>query len=427
MELTKEISQDTLDRLTHCNMVEACRICMARGAQLSNIFSKALKTSIKDMIQFCTGLQLDINDGLPSQICDNCLSDLNIAHRFKSVCLTSDETFRKLLLETKVKVEPTTEDDITFESSFDGDFEDNKDSTSETKAEIKDEILEAVLSHNAVKTKRKKKKVECLKTELESDTEPTKKGKEEGYQKFKKKSEGNEAKLKSTKYRRLFCEPCQLQFSTKQQSDLHKKQVHVGDNWICEICGKVFAHRASHYSHIRSHLPPRFACAHCLYVTWNKHDLVKHVAIHTGDYVTWNKHDLVKHVAIHTGIKQYQCEFCTNSYFTSSNLTSHIRRSHHSLKNHRCHICGHRFFENAKLQRHLDSHNDIKRYACDVCHSLFSRRYYWKKHLQKQHGIEVPKPRPGRKKTNYVIGQELLAEKIDIATHSNEMATENVA
>lgn len=69
----------------------------------------------------------------------------------------------------------------------------------------------------------------------------------------------------------------------------------------------------------------------------------------------------------------------------------------------------------------------ISRYACDVCHSLFSRRYYWKKHLQKQHGIEVPKPRPGRKKTNYVIGQELLAEKIDIATHSNEMATENVA
>lgn len=103
---------------------------------------------------------MDINDGLPSQICDNCLSDLNIAHRFKSVCLTSDETFRKHLVETKVKVEPTTEDDIPFESSFDGDLEDRDHSSSETKAEIKDEILEAVLSHNAVKTKRKKKKVE---------------------------------------------------------------------------------------------------------------------------------------------------------------------------------------------------------------------------------------------------------------------------
>lgn len=45
---------------------------------------------------FYPSFQIKPEVGLPTKICDPCLKNLSIAHKFKTSCLVADETFRKL-------------------------------------------------------------------------------------------------------------------------------------------------------------------------------------------------------------------------------------------------------------------------------------------------------------------------------------------
>ncbi|KAI8427058.1 hypothetical protein MSG28_014699 [Choristoneura fumiferana] len=208
------------------------------------------------------------------------------------------------------------------------------------------------------------------------------------------------------KVRRVPCPACDLHFTSKVELAAHRARAHPaprptprpkGDKsslWVCEFCGKTFTYQSSHYSHLRSHLPPVHACPQCEYRTWHRHDLTKHMRIHSGE-------------------KNYQCAICANSFYNSSNLLSHMRRTHERSRPHACAQCPKRFYDRTKLRRHQDSHDAIKRFECDVCHSCFTRRCYWKKHLQKQHGVVIPPARCGRKRLNYEVGEDLIDAKKD--------------
>ncbi|KAJ8703960.1 hypothetical protein PYW07_013254 [Mythimna separata] len=346
--------------------MDSCRVCMAQSLNMSCIFD-AERENIIEEIQFCTGITIKQESGLPSQICEICLNNLSVAYKFKTSCLVADETFRKLVVTPVIKAE---EEVIEYEYES---LIDCKDENDDDYKEVKEELLEATVEKDGEKSGHDKVKV--------SNTPP--KGRP-------RKSAGSlkgPRKLKQFKFKRLWCEPCGMKFDTKEESDEHKRKVHI-ETWVCEVCGKMFVHRASHYTHVKSHQPPKYACDQC-------------------DYKTWHKYDLVKHIRIHTGLKMYQCEYCTASYYTSSNLTSHIRRLHMNEKPHDCNICHRTFFDRTKLNRHLDSHLEIKRFECDVCHACFTRRCYWKKHLLRQHDIVTPPQRPGRQKSNLVIGEYL--------------------
>ncbi|XP_013134232.1 PREDICTED: zinc finger protein 2-like isoform X1 [Papilio polytes] len=351
--------------------MDSCRVCMDEKADLSDIFT----SDIADKIFFCTGIQITKDDGLPSQICDVCFNNLSIAYNFKTQCLLTERTLKNINIDIKYDV---TEESGNTDEGVGNDF-DLKEEESEVDVHIKVEPVD----------NRRSTRIKLMKIESITENEVTKVRKKRGP--YKKTGQ---TRLSKFKYRKLFCEPCGLKFMDKEESDKHKKEIHKGESFICEICGKVFVHRASHYSHVRSHLPPQYACDSC-------------------DYRTPHKHDLIKHLRIHTGVKLYQCKHCTASYHASSNLTSHIRRCHTRERRHACHLCDRAFYDRTKLNRHIDSHNDIKRFECDICHACFSRRCYWKKHLQRQHGVVVPPQRPGRQKTNRQVGT---------GSHTNVMA-----
>ncbi|RVE43047.1 hypothetical protein evm_012318 [Chilo suppressalis] len=332
----------------------SCRVCMKTDGNYDtkiHIFDS--DCDIPEKILFCTGIQFTKEEGYPTVICNSCFEDLLVAHRFKESCLLAHDTFRNKL-KCPVKLEVTV--DL---NNDDWGVQDDDD------VSIKDEFCE----NDA--------------TPKESVTAEPKRRKKRGP--YKK---SGKPRLKKLKFRRLWCEPCSMKFTTKQQMDEHRKQLHSQDveSWVCEMCGKVFIHRGSLHAHIRSHLPPEFACDQC-------------------DYKTANKYDLIKHLRIHKGEKIYQCQHCTSAYHTSSNLTSHIRYVHEREKKYACELCERRFFDRTKYSRHIDSHNNVKRFECEVCHSCFTRRCYWKKHLQRQHNIVVPAQRPGKQKVNLLIGQ----------------------
>lgn len=350
------------------SLMDSCRVCMAQNLNMTSIFETE-KDSTVDEIYFCTGITIKREAGLPTKICNGCLTNLSVAFKFKTSCLIADETFRKIATALKIKTEEPDEPDVSdveYEEIVDCKDEGDKDFKEEVKQEPVEVEFCGVRKSTLIKVKKSLPPIKGRPRKTAASLKEPR-------------------RLKQFKFKRLWCEPCNMKFETKEESDEHKRETHkVSQNWVCEICGKIFTHRASHYRHIKSHQPPRFACDHC-------------------DYKTWHKYDLAKHIRIHTGLKMYQCEYCTASYYTSSNLTSHIRRLHMHEKRHDCNICRRTFFDKTKLNLHLDSHLEIKRFACDICHAHFSRRCYWKKHLLRQHDIVTPRQRPGRQKTNVVI------------------------
>ncbi|XP_022819229.1 zinc finger protein 1 homolog [Spodoptera litura] len=388
---------DVAFKLDVVNIIDSCRICMTQTLNMSSIFDTA-NENIVDEILFCTGITIKEDAGLPSQICEVCRNNLSIAYKFKTTCLLADETYKKLVPKIKDEVpESGVTNSAYARLTFKDEIQDDVDSEGLEYVKTESDVEAADDVKTNVKGRNKEFEDVKIENELEIVDGVLRKSspikvKARGRP---RKATGANAKprpLRKFKFRRLCCEVCNLKFDTKEQSNDHKRQAHK-DMWICEVCGKSFIHRASHYTHVKSHQPPNYGCDQC-------------------DYKTWHKSDLVKHVRIHAGLKLYQCEYCSTSYYTSSNLTSHIRRLHMKERLYDCSICKRTFFDKTKLNRHLDSHFDIKRFECNVCHACFTRRCYWKKHLLRQHDIVTPPQRPGRQKTNEVIGDYLEKQAI---------------
>ncbi|KAF5295097.1 hypothetical protein FQA39_LY13248 [Lamprigera yunnana] len=73
---------------------QVCRTCLSDDSNLQSIF----QTNLDEMIMGCTSLKVYNGDGLPSQICSNCVILINQAYKFKRQAENSDYTFRQFYL-----------------------------------------------------------------------------------------------------------------------------------------------------------------------------------------------------------------------------------------------------------------------------------------------------------------------------------------
>ncbi|XP_072943290.1 uncharacterized protein [Epargyreus clarus] len=343
---------------THNIMAAICRICLSEESNLTEFF-EPVSDEIIEKIKFCTGIVLQNINSLPSQMCNKCHTDLHIAHTFKIKCMNSEDSFWK----------HSQDNDKTNKCNGSNDNVKLKTRYNEHNNGVKKEqILKLKTVKPTVGVLKSKISIKKVKVTLKNPPE-LKLNTRRGVNKFK----------------RLFCEPCQMKFSNRAESLEHKKLYHKEEqSWICEVCGKSYAHRSSQITHMHSHYPARYSCHDC-------------------DYSTYNKYDLIKHVRIHTGDKCFKCTQCPAAYRTSSNLRTHVRLLHERARPYACHICGKTYNDRATLNRHIDAHNDIKRHICNVCNAAFTKRSYWKKHLLKQHDIVIPNVRPGRQKAEVLL------------------------
>ncbi|XP_045457124.1 zinc finger protein 39-like [Melitaea cinxia] len=374
-------SVSDFSNMDNLDLIEICRVCLSHGINMNYLF-KYNNNKVIDKIEFCSGVQLKEEKGLPNLICKNCLNKLSIAYKFKTMCIVSEEVLHQIILK-RIKVE-TPDDTPTKEKSFTVDdygAEDKVDSQelNEIKCEDGDQdgiFPEELNSNIHLEVRSRWQKLKVPEREVKSKPENTKpsicgQDKKTGPR-----------RLKKFKFARLKCELCNIKFTNRKESDDHKKEMHSEKfNWICEVCGKRFLSRSSHCTHARSHRPRRLACAHC-------------------DYRCVTKSDLEKHLRTHSGIKKFKCVSCSAGFHASSNLREHERRIHSTaVRRFACQLCPKRFHDRTKLNRHIDTHNDCKRFKCEHCLTCFSRRCNWKKHLEKQHSVLVPPQRPGRRPT----------------------------
>ncbi|XP_052745805.1 zinc finger protein 271-like [Bicyclus anynana] len=321
--------------------LKSCRICLTPKNNMSCLFNG----KFLDNIQYCTGIRIIKETRLPNQICRSCQNSLKLAHKFKKMCILTEQICKNLL-KNKIKDEPD-ESKQTVKIEIDN-CDNNGDEVEHNKNIKKDQlkenfdILEEYINdnslsdlvsednitedfnvdsvnenkfnnsfHDADKSTYDCQELPIVKKE-KCDYEPseylpieydgleikniseishteakhrTTKKKQVVKKRGPYKKKGTvPARRKKFKFIKLFCESCQLKFGSKEEAAQHRETVHK-EAWsfMCEVCGKLFVHRGSHYTHLRTHRPPTHACTHCDYRTNNKYDLAKHLLIHAGE------------------------------------------------------------------------------------------------------------------------------------------------
>ncbi|CAK1601208.1 unnamed protein product [Parnassius mnemosyne] len=270
-------------------MDKICRICLKEGL-LSSVFTKNYNVSLCDMIEYCSNVKIYENDGLPEQMCSNCIYKLGIAYHFKQSCESSDIRLRQHL-----GLRTTNKNDV---------------------AVMTDPV---VPTHTTIIKKCKCKfgnqKKSSTNYKRKPDSEKLKRG-----PKPKPKQEHS-------------CYQCRKQFRCQAQLEMHIR-THTGDKpFVCMYCPRRFTQKHNLTIHHRIHTGEKpFQCEVCS----------KRFSAQSN---------LHAHLKIHTGQKDHVCSLCNKSFITSSELTRHMNK-HRGVKNFKCELCHAAYIHSRDLKLH---------------------------------------------------------------------------
>lgn len=186
---------------------------------------------------------------------------------------------------------------------------------------------------------------------------------------------------KHTKMYPFKCELCGEGYAKKCSLDIHRRSVHEGAHYVCEICKKMFKYEAGLRSHLKFHDPDYsktgFTCQVCSKVILNARDFNRHVKAHQGlreeqmcDVCGKSFTKLTVHMQSHTGLKTHICEVCGKTFARNQALKSHML-THIGEKPHKCEVCGKGHNTKSALKVHMRKHTGEKPYKCDVCLAEF--------------------------------------------------------
>ncbi|XP_047989541.1 zinc finger protein 569 [Leguminivora glycinivorella] len=269
-------------------MNKICRICLEEGV-LSSVFTKNFNISLCDMIEYCCNVKIRKNDGLPEQLCSNCIYKLGVAYHFKQTCESADVRLRQYLglqLTSKYNDAAVMTDPMP--------------------------IPQAII-----------KKCKCRLSQKKTSTNYKKKPEEE------KLKRGPKPKPKQVHA----CYECDKEFRCQAQLETHVR-THTGDKpFSCMYCSRRFAQKHNLTIHLRVHTGEKpFQCEVCSKTFSAQGNLQAHLKIHTGQ-------------------KDHVCSLCNKSFITSSELSRHINK-HRGVKNYKCDICGAAYAQSRDLKIH---------------------------------------------------------------------------
>ncbi|XP_069361245.1 uncharacterized protein [Maniola hyperantus] len=268
-------------------------------------------------LKIICGIEVDQSDTLPSQICLNCLRELENAYKFRRKCQEMDKMFRDQASQVKMESHPnyhhndnnderdSGHDAIEFE--IDANYDDQPTELTEVKTRI-------------IKLSQTKKQKPSIKRESKKILKRNRVRKPR-YEYWKicevcgKNTRNLVTHMESHSNDKIYsCEICQKKFKFKSGVILHKAIHATTPKKTCEVCGKNFFIMAQYRKHYAIHANER-----------------KHACETCGK--RFNSLDILRvHNRSHTDERPFTCSECGKTFRTSGCVSRHRRIVHRNIK-----------------------------------------------------------------------------------------------
>lgn len=363
--------------------------------------------SLVPNIKVCAG------DGLPAQVCEHCVHQIDTSYNFKLQCENSDLALRQYVngKRSDIGANQATREDSQDLAGADVNGEGCWERVS-VKVEVK-ELPDGIysLEHTADCCLKPDTSARRISKEKSSCNNITKYSSTIAQVSFTDNSQHliNEEKschgkdqnkqFKSHPVKNKYmCQDCGKNFPQKSNLIAHTR-THTGDKpFCCTKCGKCFGRRSTLQDHMKTHTGERpYLCEECgKHFARNSH-LKVHLKVHSGERpFSCNEcgksfaHGchLKDHLVTHSGDKPFCCTECGKCFTSSSIFKRHILR-HSGEKPFGCSECGKRFSGSSDLYIHTRTHTGDKRYSCTECGKRFLLGCHLKDHM-KIHSGEKP-------------------------------------
>ncbi|XP_059048750.1 uncharacterized protein LOC131843980 [Achroia grisella] len=287
-----------------------CRTCYSEHGNI-DIFEERADgdPNLADKLKLVSGVEVEKSDNMPSQICFNCLRDLDVAYKFRRKCQEIDKQLRctgmrEIKLEKKdedakhnvdsTKNEPERTDSDDMDAHYD-DSEPVENITREVQSPVKIETQDVV---------QKRRKVRKEKYDYWKICEVCGKHTRNLVSHLDMHVSG----------KRYSCNLCDKKFKFKSGLVIHKAIHDPTPRKTCEVCGKTFHILAQYRRHFVYHANERkYECETC------------------GK--RFNTMDILKvHNRMHTDERPFSCQECGKTFRTAGCVSRHKKIVHKNIK-----------------------------------------------------------------------------------------------
>uniref|UniRef100_A0A182WCL6 Protein krueppel n=1 Tax=Anopheles minimus TaxID=112268 RepID=A0A182WCL6_9DIPT len=333
--------------------------------------------------------KVDENDGLPNNICGECLQCIEDFVDFETNCSKSYEILMKCsqdttemvcdqtpsqdcdsehLIKSEEEVEMLMED---FEPSeyICNNGEANQASGDDHIAQAVDLVLKnlELLEQNG-NTQEYSPKAEETAKELENATYKT-----ENEESHTEELDPTALPMENDAYIKA-CNTPVLDYWYRK-----KRKVPIVK---CIYCDKIYRGRNTLRKHLRIHFQIKnYSCQFC-------------------DRTFTDRSSLRMHETRHSGSKSFKCDYCDRSYYTKAELKQHSDLSH-GIRKHGCTVCGKQFASRTILQDHANVHTSERSFVCSTCGKAFKRNRnlirHYQNHEKSKTTVQDDEPEDGRK------------------------------
>ncbi|XP_017062219.1 zinc finger protein 724 [Drosophila ficusphila] len=358
-----------------------CRTCSKKGSSLHSLF----ESNAHNQLAFHAGIVVEPDDGLPDQICSDCLERLEEVDRFLGECKRSDEHLRKLVQKTMSSAAP-------FHTLNSKDL-----SAGQRKRARKQKISERLNEEKPLVVKTEKNPIKVKETQtktlefipiMKSQSEEEagnfvfhlnvyadneKSAFQEDYtisDLEKEIIEDNDLETSSQEGTVITENPEETSEESQKSEPALDYEVDLGvacqpDKYKCKICSNTY---------------PRLRLLNVHMLLHGKEKLHECEVCQKSFRAACN---LKTHMRTHTGEKPYKCSYCSRRFADCSTHRKH-ERMHTNERPYVCNVCGKSFSLSTSRKAHYLLHTSEKKHKCDTCNKAFRLKHQLKAH-QKSH------------------------------------------